>query len=151
VFDYLAYTLWVTQLVLLGQCISMVTSLTATSPRQLVVICCCQLQQPPNSTFTKTTYMAVRQLRRKPTTVPPSLVLYVSFTDNLQLFISHSLTFTFRCQLLQDTPTVIQCVSCYLHSVFLFAVVFSQVFFLTAHTICYISFCLVFCIVNSVL
>ena len=43
-----------------------------------------QLQQPPNSTFTTTTYMAVCLLSRKPPTVPPSL--YVSFTNNLIIY-----------------------------------------------------------------
>jgi len=128
---------WTTQLVLLGQCIYyMVISQTAISPRQTVPICRCQLQQPPNWTFT-TTYTVVHQLSRKPPTVSPSL--HVSFTNNLQLFISHLLIYTFCCQLLQDTTTVIHCVSCYLHSpCFCFAVVFSQVFFLTSHTVLYI-------------
>jgi len=58
--------------------------ITAISPCQMVLICHCQLQRPPNSTFTTTTYMAVRLLSRKPPTVPPSL--YVSFTNNLIIY-----------------------------------------------------------------
>lgn len=127
---------WTIKLVLLGQCVH--GHITTISPRQMVLIHPCQLQQPPNSTFITTTYKAVRHLSRKPPTVPPSL--YVSFTNNLQLFISHLLTYTFCCQLLQDTTTVSHCVSCYLHSLsFCFAVVFSQVFFLSSHTVIYVS------------
>lgn len=138
---------WTTQLVLLGQCIYVVTAQTAISPCQMVLIRHCQLQQSPNLIFT-TTYTAVRQLSGKPPTVPPSL--YVSYTNNLQLFISHLLTYTFSCQLLQDTTTVVHCVSRYLHSLCLFC---SSLLtsFLSYFSHCYLCFRLVSCIVNSVL
>jgi len=122
--------------------------ITAISPRQTVLIHRCQLQQPPNPTFTTTTYTVVRQLSRKPPTVPPSL--YVSFTNNLQLFISHLLTYTFCCQLLQDTTSQSLCVMLLVFPEFLFC---SSLFtgFLSFFSHCYICFCLVSCIINLVL
>ena len=139
---------WTTQLVLLGQCIYMVTAQTAISPCQTVLIHHCQL---PVSQFNlyyddlhggtsivqETTYCSILTIcfiYQRPT------ILYFTLID-IHISLSTIARYNHCCSL---------CVMLLALPVFLFCNSLLTGF-LSYFSRCYICFCLVSCIVNSVL